>query len=391
MFDFCINGAGMVGAAVALGLAQQGYRVALIEHQPPMPFAPSQPPDLRLSAISMASVDLLKALGAWMHIEAMRVRSYDQLSVWERADCRTDFTAASAGFERLGYFVENRLVQLGCHAALKDYDNVSWFSPAQIKHLALPHTPGLPVSVSLLDGSSIEASWIIGADGADSQVRKLAHIGISGWQYSQQAMGIVVEFEQPVSDTTWQQFTPDGPQALLPMYGNYAALIWYDNAQTLARLSKLSPVQLKQAVKQDFVNLDKDFTVLNQATFPLARRHANAYVMAGVVLIGDAAHTINPLAGQGVNLGFKDVACLLAQTGAKPTIAGAGFMQQLKTSYEAPRRRDNALMMTAMDGFYTAFSNHNAALTWLRNGVLKVAQHTGPVKHQLLKYAMGLS
>ncbi|MDC8830548.1 FAD-dependent monooxygenase [Alteromonas gilva] len=391
MFDFCINGAGMVGATVALGLAQQGYRVALIEHQPPQPFAPSQPPDLRLSAISLASVDLLRALGAWSHIEAMRVRSYNELSVWERPDCRTDFTAAAAGYERLGYFVENRLIQLGCHETLKACDNVSWFTPAKIKHITRPQPQHTAVTITLADDTTLDASWVIGADGADSQVRELAQIGISGWQYSQQAMGIVVEFDHPVSDATWQQFTPAGPQALLPMYGNYAALIWYETPQTLAHLSKLTPDQLKQAIKQDFVPLENDFNVLSQATFPLARRHANAYVVPGVILIGDAAHTINPLAGQGVNLGFKDVACLLAQTAATTSVSDADFMQQLKTHYERPRRRDNALMMTAMDGFYTAFSNHNTALKWMRNGVLKLAQHTGPVKHQVLKYAMGLA
>ena len=168
MFDFCINGAGMVGAATALGLAQQGYQVAIIEQRPPQPFEAAQPPDLRMSAISVASVDLLRALGAWQHIETMRVRSYSELSVWERPDCRTDFTASDAGFERLGYFVENRLIQLGCHQALKDFDNVTWHSPAHIAGIKRSASADEPVIIRLESGDEITAKWLIGADGAES-------------------------------------------------------------------------------------------------------------------------------------------------------------------------------------------------------------------------------
>lgn len=390
MFDFCINGAGMVGAATALGLARQGYQVAIIEQCPPQPFDAAQAPDLRMSAISVASVDLLSALGAWQHIEAMRVRSYRTLSVWEQPDCRTDFDATEAGFERLGYFVENRLIQLGCHEALKSFDNVTWFSPAHIAGFSRPIAADQGVIVTLGNGEIVQARWLIGADGAESQVRQLAGIGISGWQYAQQAMGIVVKFPMPVADGTWQQFTADGPRALLPMHDNFASLIWYDNPKRLAALSRMSPDQLKQAIIEGFPPLDDDFTVLNKAAFTLIRRHASHYVLPGVILVGDAAHTINPLAGQGVNLGFKDVACLLQQT-AHQQMYSSGFLQVLHSGYEQPRRRDNLLMMSAMDGFYTAFSNDHTPLKWLRNGLLKVVQHTGPLKHQVLKYAMGLA
>lgn len=390
MFDFCINGAGMVGAATALGLVQQGYQVALIEQRPPQLFDAAQAPDLRMSAISVASVDLLKALGAWPHIEAMRVRSYRTLSVWEHPDCRTDFDATEAGFERLGYFVENRLIQLGCHEALKAFDNVTWFSPAHIAGFSRPAAPDEAVTVTLENGEIVQARWLIGADGAESQVRQFAGIGISGWQYAQQAMGIIVKFPTPVADGTWQQFTADGPRALLPMHDNFASLIWYDNPKRLAALSRMSAEQLKQAIIDGFPPLDDDFTVLNKAAFTLIRRHASNYVLPGVILVGDAAHTINPLAGQGVNLGFKDVACLLQQT-AHQQVYNSGFLQALQSGYEQPRRRDNLLMMSVMDGFYTAFSNDHVPLKWLRNGLLKLAQHTGPLKHQVLKYAMGLA
>ncbi|WP_370164344.1 FAD-dependent oxidoreductase [Marisediminitalea sp.] len=389
MFDFCINGAGMVGAATALGLARAGYSVALIEQRPPQPYCAEQSPDLRMSAISMASVNLLDELGAWSHIEAMRVRPYHGLSVWEHPDCRTDFVAQEVGYDLLGYFVENRVIQLGCHAALKSYDNVTWFSPARIEHIERNDTQ--PVQITLDDNSTLTCQWLIGADGAESQVRQAAGIGISGWQYQQQAMGITVQFDEPVDGITWQQFTPQGPRALLPMHENFASLIWYDMPDVLKDLKRQSNAQIKESIVAHFPPLPGDFDVLNCAAFTLIRRHASQYVLPGVILVGDAAHTINPLAGQGVNLGFKDIKALLAVLSDKPDLASTTCLKMLQEDYELPRQRDNALMMSAMDGFYSTFSNDIGPLKLLRNGLLKLAHHSGPIKQQVLKYAMGLS
>ncbi|MFS1704819.1 FAD-dependent oxidoreductase [Alteromonas sp. AMM-1] len=389
MFDFCINGAGMVGAATALGLARAGYSVALIEQRPPQTFSAEQPPDLRMSAISTASVNLLTELGAWQYMQAMRVRPYHGLSVWEHPDCRTDFLAQEVGHELLGYFAENRIIQLGCHAALRAYDNVTWFSPARIEKIE--RDEGQVVHITLDNNSTLSCQWLIGADGAESQVRQAAGIGISGWQYKQQAMGIIVAFAQPVDGVTWQQFTPHGPRALLPMHDNFASLIWYDSPDVLNDLKKQSKAQIKDRIKQYFPPLPGDFDVLNCAAFALVRRHASKYVLPGIILVGDAAHTINPLAGQGVNLGFKDIKSLLAVLSDKPDLASTTCMQMLQEGYEQPRQRDNALMMGAMDGFYSTFSNDIGPLKLVRNGLLKLAHHSGPVKQQVLKYAMGLS
>lgn len=389
MFDFCINGAGMVGAATALGLARAGYSVALIEQRPPQSFNAEQPPDLRMSAISIASVNLLTELGAWQYIQAMRVRPYHGLSVWEHPDCRTDFLAQEVGHDLLGYFAENRIIQLGCHAALRAYDNVTWFSPARIEKIE--RDEGQVVHITLDNNSTLSCQWLIGADGAESQVRQAAGIGISGWQYKQQAMGIIVAFAQPVDGVTWQQFTPHGPRALLPMHDNFASLIWYDSPEVLNDLKKQSKAQIKDRIVQHFPTLPGDFDVLNCAAFTLVRRHASKYVLPGIILVGDAAHTINPLAGQGVNLGFKDIKSLLAVLSDKPDLASTTCTRMLQEGYEQPRQRDNALMMGAMDGFYSTFSNDIGPLKLLRNGLLKLAHHSGPVKQQVLKYAMGLS
>lgn len=397
MFDFCINGGGMVGATLALGLAQQQFKVAVIEPYLPAPFKPEDGPDLRVSAISEASVTLLKALGAWEHIAAMRVKPYTGLSVWDDPAHRTDFTAQSIDMPQLGFFVENRLLQLGCHKALTQFDNVEIISGQKVEDIRLTNT----ANVNLSNGRTLEAKWLVGADGANSQVRKAAGIGTTGWQYAQQAMGITIKMENAVEPITWQQFTSSGPKAFLPMFDNYASLVWYDTPDELKRIKSLKPSQLESEILKTFPEeLTKgknSFSVIDKAIFPLTRSHANHYVKDCCVLIGDAAHTINPLAGQGVNLGFKDVEAFLSVSSnfktnstANDLLTDGAFSQMLFSNYERPRKRDNLMMMTAMDGFYTLFSNDVAPIKWIRNQLLSVAQRIEPAKQEVLKYAIGL-
>jgi len=397
MFDFCINGGGMVGATLALGLAQQQFKVAVIEPYLPAPFKPEDGPDLRVSAISEASVTLLKALGAWEHIAAMRVKPYTGLSVWDDPSHRTDFTAHSIDMPQLGYFVENRLLQLGCHKALTQFDNVEIISGQSVEDIRLTNT----ANVNLSNGRTLEAKWLVGADGANSQVRKAAGIGTTGWQYAQQAMGITIRMENAVEPITWQQFTSSGPKAFLPMFDNYASLVWYDTPDELKRIKSLKPSQLESEILKTFPEeLTKgknSFSVIDKAIFPLTRSHANHYVKDCCVLIGDAAHTINPLAGQGVNLGFKDVEAFLSVSSnfktnstANDLLTDGAFSQMLFSNYERPRKRDNLMMMTAMDGFYTLFSNDVAPIKWIRNQLLSVAQRIERAKQEVLKYAIGL-
>ncbi|MEW9798275.1 FAD-dependent monooxygenase [Alteromonas sp. CYL-A6] len=395
MYDFCINGGGMVGSALALGLAAQGYQVALIEPQLPAPFDPAQPPDLRVSAISHNSVVLLDALHAWPEIAAMRLKPYTGLSVWEAADKSTSFTADMAGLNELGYFVENRLIQLGCMSAMKRYDNLTCYTGHAVQSLELSQEADHRFARITLDNeTTLTARWLVGADGARSQVRATANIGTSGWQYGQQAMGILIRLGGDSGGETWQQFTPAGPKAYLPMYDNVASLIWYDSPDVLKAASSMDNAALKARLYEVFPDRLRqdcpDFSIEGTAVFPLTRSHASAYVMDPVILIGDAAHTINPLAGQGVNLGFKDVEALLSVTASHPDLSSAAFRHALIADYETPRKRDNALMMTAMDGFYHLFSNDIGPIKTLRNALLSVTESFPFGKRAVLRYALGM-
>jgi 2-octaprenyl-3-methyl-6-methoxy-1,4-benzoquinol hydroxylase len=382
VFDFCIVGGGMVGAASALGLAKQGYSIALVEHLMPEPFNSKQPPDLRVSAINITSEKLLSGLGAWPFINNMRLCPYRRLSVWEKTNCRTDFNCAEIHASHLGNIIENRLIQLGLHQALESQTEVSWFNSAKISNISVGKAP----KVTLDDGNIIECHVLVGADGANSQVRQAANIGTQGWQYAQQALGIQIETSSPQQDITWQQFTPSGPVAYLPLYNGYASLVWYNDVAKIRYLKTLSKSKLKEQIILHFPQDLGDFEVQQIASFPITRMHANQYVKDNVLLIGDAAHSINPLAGQGVNLGFKDVAALLECFSQNQ---GADTAEVLST-YENKRRRDNLIMMSAMDAIYGAFSNEHKPLRFMRNLGLKLANNSGPIKKKVMKYAMGL-
>lgn len=381
-FDVVVVGGGMVGAAAALGFAKQGRRVALVEGYAPQPFSPEQPMDVRISAISQTSVDLLQSLGAWSAIAEMRLCPYRRLETWEHPECRTRFSSDSLGLAQLGFMVENRILQLGLWEQFALYPNLTLFCPDQLSHIDFSTELK---TITLQSGQVLHSQWIIGADGAQSQVRKMAQIGITAWDYRQHCMLINVVTEKPQQDMTWQQFFPSGPRSFLPLTGHQASLVWYDSPQRIKQLANLSLSQLREEILNHFPQELGDIEVLQQGHFPLTRRHAQCYVKQGCILVGDAAHTINPLAGQGVNLGFKDVSVLLAVTKDVSVFTDTHFSQ-----YQRQRRPDNLLMQTGMDVFYKTFSNDKLPLKVMRNALLKGADYTGPIKQQVLRYALGL-
>ena len=226
---------------------------------------------------------------------------------------------------------------------------------------------------------------MVGADGANSRVRSLAGIGVTAWDYRQHCMLINVETKLAQQDITWQQFTPSGPRSFLPLCGHQGSLVWYDSPKRIKQLCSMTNEQLRQEILTHFPEELGDIQVLQFGSFPLTRRHAQKYFGDACVLVGDSAHTINPLAGQGVNIGFKDVEALLEVT------SGQGlFSQQVLRLYERKRRPDNLMMQSGMDIFYKAFSNNLAPLKLARNAVMKIADNSGPLKKQVLKYALGL-
>lgn len=373
----------MVGASLACGLAMQGLNVAILEPHPPAAFSAGSQPDLRLSAFSLGSEKLLRQLGVWNNIEAMRLTPYTGLETWEAGmDEKVHFDCEEINADHLGYMIENRVVQLALWQRFNEL-GVTVFDWRDWKLQSREND----VRVQCGD-QSLFGKLLIGADGANSQVRQQTGIGISGWDYRQHCLSINVKLEEPAPSVTWQEFHPSGPRALLPLFDSYAALIWYDQCARVNQLKNLSPESLKLRIKQSFPPLPCDFEVLNWSSFPLTRRHAHHYHSGRVVLAGDAAHTIHPLAGQGVNIGFKDVILMLQlceQHGLNKH-PDVWFGQ-----YQRQRKLDNLMMQSIMDLFYKAFSTQNDCISKLRRIGLVAAQHGGPIKRQALRYAVGLS
>lgn len=385
--DIIIVGGGMIGATCAVGLGKLGLQVQLIERAPLPTFVEHSPYDIRISAISAASVNLLQQLGAWQYIENKRVCPYRALETWEIEGFSTYFHSDDLKLPELGFMVENNVMQLGLWQALAAHPNVSTTLQANIEK---QEKCGQNQRIFLTNGESYEAPLVIAADGAHSRLRQLAGIGLTGWQYRQSCLLILVETELAQQDITWQQFYPSGPRAFLPLLGNQACLVWYDSPQRLAYLKQLSQEKLGEEIMQAFPARLGQIKVQQSAGFELTRQHAQAYFNQGILLVGDAAHTINPLAGQGVNLGFKDVKTLLDVIESAVKKDEDFSAPSVLVRYQQRRKADNLLMQSGMDIFYKAFKEDILPLKIARNLALMAANKATPLKKQALKYALGL-
>lgn len=406
-FDIVVVGAGMVGAALATGLGQDGFRVALVDRAPLPAFDPGSTPDIRVSALSAGSERYLEGLGAWDHVLRMRATPYRRLAVWDetryplqslvpRKLAEVEFDATELGAKHLGHIVENSVTQQALWQTAEACPQVTLFHSQGVASLVQSNEAA---TVILEDGRELVASLVVGADGAQSRIRDLAGIGTTRNQYDQQAMVISVRYQGPVEDITWQGFHPSGPRAFLPLHSanpehpgeSWGSLVWYDSPDELARLKALDNRVLMEQIQSSFpASLPLLTHIDSRASFPIARQHAKHYHAGRVVLAGDSAHTINPLAGQGVNLGFQDAQAL--QSALKEARRAGDDLADPKwlALYEQQRRPANRRMMLTMDLFYHLFSNRIPPVHLLRNLGLGAARALPFARNRVARYAMGI-
>lgn len=384
-YDVVIVGGGMVGAALACGLGNSSLKVAVIEDSRPLAFADDQPHDLRVSAISIASASILKTVGAWKGIVSKRFCPFKRMRVWEDKG-HVEFRSEELNEPLLGYIVENRVIQLALLERLVEFANIDFFCPAKTQKI--DYSPEKTL-IHLEDGHILSARLLVAADGGHSRVRQAVGMGVSSTDYEQHAFVLTVETAYGQQDITWQRFTPTGPLAFLPLTGPHASLVWYNKPDEVKRLMLLPDESLLRELKGVFpVELGDIKRLISKGSFPLRRQHALKYVKQGIALIGDAAHMIHPLAGQGVNIGLLDAAALaeVLVSAKSPDIGSMNVLQR----YEKMRRQNNLLMMTTMDLFYRAFSNAILPFRLFRNIGLGLAEHVLPAKKMVMRYAMGL-
>jgi len=392
-FDIVVVGGGMVGpcfAALAARDPQLGdLRVALVE-----PATPAQPRpgevDLRVSALSRASQRILDAVQAWGAIESVAC-AYSNMVVWDAASQHDAadalmFSAAESAEPDLGHIVENLRVQW----ALSE-------SP-QLRRLTRLHTALTELTtgddgalLTLADGRRLRASLVVAADGGGSPTRELVGIERDGRPYAQAAVVAHLAAEQPHADTAWQRFLPSGPIALLPLRDGRVSIVWTTTPEEAETLLGLPAQDFSARVTAASDRVLGAMTLASgRARFPLASWHAREYCRTRLALVGDAAHTIHPLAGQGANLGLLDCACL-AEVLSGALAAGEDWTGlRVLRRYERWRRSENALMMSVVDGLNRLFGAESTAVSSLRRLGMGVVARQSLLRRALAEHALGI-
>jgi len=390
-----VVGGGMVGALTSLAMARCDLRVTLVEKSTPKEFDIADH-DIRVSAISHATLSMFKALGAWDYIHDLRACPFKRMHVWDKSgSAQTSFDSSNIGHQQLGFIVENSLIQDSLWRQLKTLANVEILSPASVVAF---ESGDDSASITLNSGQHLQADLIVAADGSRSALRSLADIAVDGESYDQHALVATVSTELPQQDITWQRFTDTGPQAFLPLVGNRASIVWYHSKLRIAELCALSDNDFIESLQTEFPDrLGKILAVERRGSFPLQWSHATRYVKPGFALAGDAAHAVHPLAGQGVNLGMLDAAVLL-QCVADGMAAGRniGSMRVLRR-YERWRKPANELMIRLLDGIQRAFQPDDFpeyqahTLKSVRTAALHMADSIAPLNKTCIRSAMGLA
>jgi 2-polyprenylphenol 6-hydroxylase len=393
--DIAVIGAGMVGAATAALLARLApdASIGVLDAEAPPRWRAGDEVGLRVSALSEASRRVLSVCGAWDEIAAGRISPYTRMRVWDGAipaggAGAIRFSAGDVAAPLLGHIVENELVRHALHNALRKLPNVNLLDGARLETLVFGDAH---VVLGTEDGRSLQARLVVGADGATSPSRALAGLEIQGHDYEQRALVCHLRCQLPHGETAWQRFLPEGPIALLPLADGRVSIVWSMAPARAEDLLGADDETFRAAVAKASDGCLGDVLEAGpRVAFPLTMRYAPAYTRARYALVGDAAHTVHPLAGQGVNLGFLDAAAL-AETVANGLVAGRDPGDPaLLRRYERWRKPENVIAMRAFDGINRLFSNDDPALGAVRRAGFTLVDRLRPLKGAFIRRAMGL-
>lgn len=397
-FDIVIVGAGMVGAAFAalLGGSQQGQnlKIALIEARP---FVPPQTDgfDPRVVALTEASRAMLEEIQVWSKIAEGRVCPYQQMHVWDADGTgAVDFHCAEIRQPSLGHIVENSAILSAILQKIDEIEQIELLCPAVVAELEQQSSGD--VNVTLEDGRVLNTRLLVAADGAQSRVREMCGLRTREWGYDHNAIVTTITTEKVHDFTARQCFMSSGPLAFLPLQtasgdSHHCSIVWSQKPDIADDLMALDDEAFCRALERAGEHcLGQITAVAKRFSFPLRQRHATDYVKPGIALVGDAAHTIHPLAGQGVNLGFQDI-MVLADEVQQALEKGVSPGDPLVLGrYQRRRKPKNLAMMAAMEGFKRLFEEQALPIRLLRNLGMSHVNAVAPLKNQIIRQAMGL-
>ncbi len=393
-FDVVIIGGGQVGAAVAAALKTAPISIALIEAQvPDLADSTAQTIDncdLRVSALNLASENFLRQLGAWQNIPAHRLSPYSAMRVWDgEGTGHIQFHADELAETHLGHIVENRLTNQALMDGLRQQSNVQLFTPVKVAQLE--RLQNQVYEIQLDNGQTLHTPLVVAADGARSFVREWAQFETREWDYGHHALVCAIEVERAHEQCAWQRFTEDGVLAFLPLaQANLCSIVWSCPEDQAQQLLALDDAQFLQTLSRSFeYKLGQVKACSKRVAIPLRQRHGKRYVKDGVVLVGDAAHSIHPLAGQGVNLGFMDAYVLADEIKQGLQRGLSAHHPEVLARYERRRMPENLTMMATMEGFKRLFAVKTPALRWLRNWGMSKVNDLGFLKNHIVQQAMG--
>ena len=390
-FDVVIAGGGMVGLAVACGLQGSGLRVAVLEKAAEPQFTAKALPSIRVSAINAASERLLQKLDVWPTILSLRASAYHGMEVWDKDSFGSiSFDDEHQGLSHLGHIIENPAIHSALWQRATACSDVTLIAPSQLQQVAFGDNEAF---ITLQDGSMVSARLLIAADGANSWLRNKADIPVTFWDYDHHALVANIRTDLPHDGIARQVFHSDGILAFLPMQDPHlCSIVWSLSPQESSRLETMPEALFNQQLAVAFdMRLGLCHLESERKSFPLTARYARNFAAHRLALVGDAAHSIHPLAGQGVNLGFMDAAELIGEI-RRLHQEGKDIGQHLYLRrYERSRKHSAALMLASMQGFRELFAGNNPAKKLLRDVGLKLADTLPGVKPMMLKQAMGLN
>lgn len=388
ILDVVIVGGGLVGAALAADLGQRGFAVGVVEARQ-TPSLPEAGFDQRVSAVTRATQRVLEHVGAWQALPPARMQAFREMVVWDMAGVgEVHFDSAEIAEPALGHIVENTAMQQALDARLERLESVEVFRPARLETLGLEPEQ----AVVDTDAGRLFARLVVGADGTRSRVREIAGIAADRTAYHQRAVVATVSVSRGHGETAWQRFLPTGPLAFLPLPGDLASIVWSTTPAHADGLEHMSEQNFCRALESAYEGRLGEVALKGpRASFDLTALNARRYVLPRLALVGDAAHTVHPLAGQGVNLGILDAAAL-AEVLAAARDAGRDFgrLHNLR-KYERWRKGHNALMRTALSGFNWLFGSALEPVRIARNVGFRITDQIPPLKRWFMQYASGLS